>query len=153
MERGNFFYVRVTVDVTVPLCRGRRISLENGEAGWVSLKYERLPIICYWCGCLDHVDRDCNRWIESEGSLSQEDQEYGPWIHASPYVMPRKSVIKVPGYYEFRKKLNDKQAMTVPRTTTTETPMESALANHEKEIESVEVAGRINAGRNGKNPE
>ncbi|KAL0017099.1 hypothetical protein SO802_004168 [Lithocarpus litseifolius] len=153
MEGGNFFRVRVTVDVTFSLCRGRRISLENGEAGWVSLKYKRLPIICYWCGCLDHVDRDCDKWIESEGSLSQEDQEYGPWICASPYVMPRKSVIKVLGYYEFRKKLNDKRATTVSRMMTTKTPMDSAPANHKKETESVEVVGRINAGRNGKNLE
>ena len=47
MERGNFFRVRVIVDVIVPLCRGRRISLENEETRWVRFKYERFPIICY----------------------------------------------------------------------------------------------------------
>ena len=30
-EGGNFFRVRVTVDITIPLCRGRRLSQENGE--------------------------------------------------------------------------------------------------------------------------
>ena len=47
MEGGHYFLVKTTVDVTIPLCRGRKISLENGETGWVSFKYERLPIICY----------------------------------------------------------------------------------------------------------
>ena len=32
--------VKVTLDVSLPLCKGRLISLENGEKRWVSLKYE-----------------------------------------------------------------------------------------------------------------
>uniref|UniRef100_A0A7N2LLG4 DUF4283 domain-containing protein n=1 Tax=Quercus lobata TaxID=97700 RepID=A0A7N2LLG4_QUELO len=43
-------------------------------------------------------------WIESNGTLNPEDREYGPWIRASPFVMPWKTVIKVPGYYEALKK-------------------------------------------------
>ena len=39
--------VRVKVDVTQPLCRGRLVNLEEGDRVWVSFKYERLPIICY----------------------------------------------------------------------------------------------------------
>ena len=61
--------VRVRVDVTQPLCRGRVVNLEEGGSTWVSFKYERLPIICYWCGCLDHDKKDCPLWIESKGSL------------------------------------------------------------------------------------
>ncbi|KAK9991307.1 hypothetical protein SO802_026292 [Lithocarpus litseifolius] len=104
MDGGHYFRVKTTVDITFPLCRGRKISLENGATGWVNFKYERLPILCYWCGHLDHIDKDCDRWIESNGSLSPEDREYGPWIRASPSVMLRKTVIKVPGYYEALKK-------------------------------------------------
>ena len=104
MEGGHYFRVKTTMDVTIPLCRGQKISLENGETGWVSFKYERLPIICYWCGCLDHADKDYDRWIESNGTPNPEDQEYGPWIRASSFVMPRKTVIKVPRYYDALKK-------------------------------------------------
>ena len=84
-----------------------------------------------------YVDRDYDKWIESEGSLLQEDQEYGPWIRVAPYVMPRKLVIKVSGYYESRKKLTDKRPMIIPRSKTTETPMAAALANCEKEMDSL----------------
>ena len=49
-EGGCFVQVRVRVDVTQPLCRGRVVNLEEGDRVWVSFKYERLPIICYWCG-------------------------------------------------------------------------------------------------------
>ena len=39
--------IRVVLDVSLPLCRGRVISLENGKSLWITFKYERLPNICY----------------------------------------------------------------------------------------------------------
>ena len=45
----GFVRVRVKVDISKPLCRGRVISLENGKEIWVSFKYERLSNLCYWC--------------------------------------------------------------------------------------------------------
>ena len=58
----NFMRLRVAVDTSKPMCRGRKITMENGKEGWVSFKYERLPNICYWCGMLTHSDRDCLLW-------------------------------------------------------------------------------------------
>jgi hypothetical protein len=63
-----------------PLCRGRKIWLGGDQDHWVSFKFERLPIFCYWCGHISHDDRDCSIWLTSRGSLSQEKQEYGPWL-------------------------------------------------------------------------
>ena len=71
-DGGNFFRVRVLVDITLPLCRGRVISLLNGSNSWVNFKYEWLPNVCYWCGHLDHNDRDCELWIESNGTLTTD---------------------------------------------------------------------------------
>ncbi|XP_050255165.1 uncharacterized protein LOC126701066 [Quercus robur] len=80
MVGRSFMRVQVVIDVSLPLCRDRLISFNEGEEGWVSFNYERLPNICYWCGCLNHRDKDCDQWIESDGSLKDEDKEYGPWI-------------------------------------------------------------------------
>ena len=85
-ECGGFMRVRVLVDVTQPLCRGRVISLDDDKELWVSFKYERLPIICYWCGRLNHNDRDCETCIDSEGTLTEVDREYGSWLRAPPYA-------------------------------------------------------------------
>ena len=104
VESRSFLRIRVFVDVSLPLCRGHIISMEDGIENWVTFKYERLPNICYWCGCLNHVDKDCDHWIESDGTLTKDDQEYGPWICAGPTAMFRNSVVKVPGFYEVRKK-------------------------------------------------
>ena len=103
MDGGSFLRMKVTIDKNKPLCRGRLISLSHGEQSWVSFKYERLPNICYWYGCLNHVDKDCDLWIESEGNLTKESQAYRAWIHATPFVKGRNIVVKVPGFYAKKK--------------------------------------------------
>jgi len=95
----GFVRIKVTIDVSKPLCRGRVISLDSGKELWVSFKYERLPNTCYRCGCLTHDDKDCDQWVEPEGSLSTESQQFGPWIRAPPFFPSRKNVIKVLGFY------------------------------------------------------
>uniref|UniRef100_A0A7N2KMA2 Zinc knuckle CX2CX4HX4C domain-containing protein n=1 Tax=Quercus lobata TaxID=97700 RepID=A0A7N2KMA2_QUELO len=108
VDGDGFIRVRVKVDVSKPLCRGRVISLENGRELWVSFKYECLPNLCYWCGCLTHADKDCDLWIDSEGTLQLETQQYGPWIRAQPFTRTRKNVVVVPGFYS--KKSNSTKA-------------------------------------------
>ena len=93
-----------SLSFTLPLCPGRIIALEGGFEDWVKFKYKRLPNICYWCRSLNHSDKDCDLWIDSNGTLSLDDQEYGPWIRASPTPNPRQSLVVVPGYYATRKK-------------------------------------------------
>ena len=98
-DGGRFIRVKVSLDISLPLCRGRLITLDNGKKHWVSFKYERLPNICYWCGRLDHNDKDCALWIQSKGSLTEENRQYNQTLRASPY-RPQKSVISVPGFHE-----------------------------------------------------
>lgn len=98
VEGGSIIRVCIRVDISIPLCRGHVLSIEDGKEGWVSFKYKRLPNICYWCGCLDHTDRDCNLWIESDGTLDSSDQEYGAWIRAPLTPMIKKSVVVVPSF-------------------------------------------------------
>ena len=99
-DGGSFFRVRVMLDITLSLCRGRVIALPSGEKRWIRFKYERLPSLCYWCGCLNHDDRDCELWVQSNGTLTLDQQQFGPFQRASPYKSSGKDVIYVPNYYE-----------------------------------------------------
>ena len=74
MRGGNFMRVRVTINITEPLCRGRRVMFDENNDGWVSFLYERLPNICYWCGHLTHDDKDYGIRLQSGGSLSNNEQ-------------------------------------------------------------------------------
>ena len=74
--------------------------MESGEKAWISFKYEHLPNICYWCGCLDHDNKNCDLWIQSKGTLTEAQQQFGPNLRALPYQSTGKREIFVLGYYE-----------------------------------------------------
>ena len=85
MEGGNFMRIRVEMDVFLPLCHGRVVSMDKGKKSLVMFKYKRLPNICYWCGKLDHSDCDCKIWLDSEGSLVETQKQFGPLLRAPPF--------------------------------------------------------------------
>ena len=87
-EGSNFMRIRVELDISLPLCRGRVVSMENGKKSWVTFKYERLPNICYWCGRMNHTDRDCEIWLDSEGSLEEHKSNSGHHYVLHPFSRP-----------------------------------------------------------------
>lgn len=107
-EGGHFMRIRVSLDVTLPLCRSRIITVKNNKKIWVTFKYERLPNVCYWCGRLYHDDRYCDLWLESEGSLTEDHKQFGPSLCASPFVWSRRSVISVPRFYKSKQASSSK---------------------------------------------
>uniref|UniRef100_A0A2N9IQD1 CCHC-type domain-containing protein n=1 Tax=Fagus sylvatica TaxID=28930 RepID=A0A2N9IQD1_FAGSY len=93
----NCMRVRVRMEVNRPLCRGRLVNLDEGKQGWVAFRYERLPNFCYWCGCLDHVEKDCDIGLQQRHSSTKEEFQYGAWLRATSDCPPRKTVVIVPG--------------------------------------------------------
>lgn len=85
MIGGDFLWIRVEVDVSKPLCRGRIVVLENDREIWVSFKYEKLSNFCYWCGMVSHDEKECEVWLSSKGTISMTNREYGAWLRALSY--------------------------------------------------------------------
>ena len=75
--------MRVQIDVTKRLIRGKLITIEGSESRWVQFKPERLPNFCYWCGLLSHALRDCPLplVIDQQG---EEHFQYGAWMRGDP---------------------------------------------------------------------
>ncbi|XP_030949448.1 uncharacterized protein LOC115973328 [Quercus lobata] len=65
---GTCLRVKVHLDVTKRLLRGKKITMEGGESRWVNFKYERLPNFCYQCGLLNHTLKECPK--NGEGNKS-----------------------------------------------------------------------------------
>ena len=93
----DFLRVRVEVDVSRLLCRGRKVVLENDKEIWVSFKYEKLPNFCYWCDMVSHVDEECEIWLANKGKTPAAQQEYGAWLHSLPYNPGRTPYTMMPG--------------------------------------------------------
>jgi len=115
------------------MCRGQLITLENGKQVWITFKYERLPNFCYWCGRLSHDDRDCELWIESEGTLKTEERQFGPRLRAPTFVRSRKLGVKAPGYYESRKKTASSSSNAAMDTENSGQAMENLRGTVEQE--------------------
>ena len=94
---GNFLRVRVGVNVSQPLNRGRKVLLGTDEEVWVSFKYEKMPNFCYWCGMVSHDAKECSIWLASKASLPLDQQEYGSWLRADPFSVGKKSFLFIPG--------------------------------------------------------
>ena len=79
-EGGHFIRVHVLIDISLPLCRGKLITMEDGGKIWIGFKYERLPNFCFECVCLNHSDQNCELWIESKGTLTCQSSNNLTWL-------------------------------------------------------------------------
>ena len=97
MVGGDFVRVRVKIDVSKPLSRGRRIVLDEDIETWVAFKYEKLTNFCYWCGMVSHEEKECEKWLAGKGSNPHKKQEYGAWLRATPYNLGKSPYTTVAG--------------------------------------------------------
>lgn len=72
------------------------------------VKYERLPIFCYWCGMIDHDETDCMQWMHSKESLRAEEKQYGLWLRATPDCVQKPQLV-IASKYEGRKEYKEKE--------------------------------------------
>ena len=93
---GKYLRLRVSIDILKPLSRGRVVRMGATKKGWVDFRYERLPIFCYWCGKLDHYDRDYLLSTESNESLEFDRRKYGSWLRADSEKLQRPQLAEVP---------------------------------------------------------
>jgi hypothetical protein len=79
---GEFLQVRVMVDVTKPLARGRMLHVK-GQSLWIDFKYERLPRFCFHCGVIRHGNGGCVGVLSRNTPGGDEHLPYGQWLRVS----------------------------------------------------------------------
>ncbi|KAL5839139.1 hypothetical protein ACOSQ4_011747 [Xanthoceras sorbifolium] len=78
---GKFLRIRVNIDISKPLKRGIRVSLnESEESIMLLIRYERLLEYCFGCGMVGHHVHDCPS-VSTDADFVQTD--IGPWLRAS----------------------------------------------------------------------
>ena len=76
-------WVKVRLDVTKRLFRGKKITVEGEESRWVNFKYERLPNFYYRCGLLNHALKECPKNGAEKKSTEGEVLQYGAWMRGN----------------------------------------------------------------------
>ena len=80
---GSFICIRVMIDISNPLCKGRKVQLGDSSQFWVDFKYERMPIFSYLCGMVTHDENDCLVGLRRTEQMNAEDKPFGPWLRAT----------------------------------------------------------------------
>lgn len=77
---GSYLLVRVVVDITKPIRKCMNIQLPGVKGGLINmdLRYEKLSCVCFWCGCFDHIKKQCARYLG--GEVSDLYKPYGKWF-------------------------------------------------------------------------
>lgn len=73
---GRCVRIRVILDVNKPLYRWTTVEIE-GDTCTVIFRYEKIVDLCFYCGRLNNLDKDCN-FIPTNGKRS-----YGAWMRAA----------------------------------------------------------------------
>ncbi|XP_075489138.1 uncharacterized protein LOC142527993 [Primulina tabacum] len=76
----TFMRIRVTVDVSKPLKRFKKIRKQGEDWTIVNFKYERFTQFCFICGLLGHTDRFCDKLF----TILEDDikKKWGIWLRA-----------------------------------------------------------------------
>ena len=77
-----FMRVRVSISVSKPLRRGYFVSDSEGNRTWLSFKYEKLGMFCYFCGYVGHNLKHCAGFFAVEKNGATTELQYGDWLKA-----------------------------------------------------------------------
>lgn len=88
---GPFLRIRVSIDITKPIPRGRLVTFHSLGQMWVSFKYERLPWLCFHCGIIGHLERECVLRLREDKKNEDTMKQYGPWLRAAEFVQRRRA--------------------------------------------------------------
>lgn len=69
------------MDVRKSLKKKVSIKIRDGEICMCPVRYEKLPLICFYCGMLGHGTYDCKDVVGDNSPV----KNYGPWLKASPW--------------------------------------------------------------------
>lgn len=83
-QGGNCYsYLHVRIDMDIRGSMPRETTLVCGEEDKkIEFRYERLFLLCFWCGLLDHIVDDCVDFLEKEGRY--EDCKYDENLRGIP---------------------------------------------------------------------
>jgi hypothetical protein len=86
--------IKVAISVHKPLPTSIHVGNPTDGTCWVDFRYEKLPLVCFKCGYIGHMDKLCRNQLINMDTLAP----LGPWIRSTQYGI-RKQEIKDQKFY------------------------------------------------------
>lgn len=99
---GNCMRIRVMIDTSAPLCRGRKVRLGGLSHIWVDFKYDRMPIFCYLCNMVTHDENDCLVGLRQVERMNVKDKPFNPWMKATQERLQKPQLVLAPSQDSYR---------------------------------------------------
>lgn len=74
---GKYLRVRIILDLSKPLSRGRRLKLRDRSI-WILFQYEKIPRFCFKCGTIRHRNKGCTRPGGHQGIGTKNKEDSAP---------------------------------------------------------------------------
>lgn len=68
--------ILVEVELDKLLLRGTKIKLDD-EMVWTDFRYKNLPSLCFYCGRIGHIEKNCVRKLEDASGNGVLEDQYG----------------------------------------------------------------------------
>ncbi|CAI9099242.1 OLC1v1036027C1 [Oldenlandia corymbosa var. corymbosa] len=88
---GRIIKIYVEVELNKQLVRGTKLTLE-GETRWLQFSYDNLPLYCYYCGHVGHIEKQCETKKEDAKRGTIDEEQFGDWLSARKLKMEIKNV-------------------------------------------------------------
>lgn len=74
--------VRVDLKMDSPIITNMYIGSNNNRVSWIEFRYERLLMVCFYCGYMGHSEEHYFNMIPANHGIP-EVNPFGPWMKAS----------------------------------------------------------------------
>lgn len=98
VQWGRCLRVRVNINITKKLVKGKKITAKDDEQRWVYFRYEQLPNFCYACGKLSHGEKGCKDGDLPTIGKEKPMTQYGAWLRGEPFKRTPNGDIPDPSY-------------------------------------------------------
>ena len=85
----KFNRIRVKLNISKPLTLGIFLPCKGRNDLWIGIKYEKLPDLCYNCGCIGHYTKDCSSGLVTlSNQFGFRFKAFGVWLYAGNVSSP-----------------------------------------------------------------
>ena len=85
-DKANFVKIKILFDVNSPIRAGMYIGNEVDGVNWIDFRFENLPMFCFYCGLVGHIEENCSiKKVEFTVSAEENINPRGAWLRSNNY--------------------------------------------------------------------